>query len=39
VEDFAILVEARDARLGWTVVMRNAENDMIVVLKDARFCR
>jgi hypothetical protein len=29
-------VEARDARLGWTVVMRNAENDMIVVLKDAR---
>jgi hypothetical protein len=36
VEDFAILVEARDARLGWTVVMRNAENDMIVVLKDAR---
>lgn len=36
VEDFAILVEARDAQLGWTVVMRNAENDMIVVLKDAR---
>jgi hypothetical protein len=36
VEDFAILVEARDARLGWTVVMRNAENDMVVVLKDAR---
>lgn len=36
VEDFAILVEARGARLGWTVVMRNAENDMIVVLKDAR---
>jgi hypothetical protein len=36
VEDFATLVEARGTRLGWTVVMRNAENDMIVVLKDAR---
>ncbi len=36
VEDFAILVEARDARLGWTVLVRNAENDMLVVLKDAR---
>lgn len=36
VEDFAILVEARDTRLGWTVLMRNAENDMIVVLKDPR---
>lgn len=36
VEDFAILVEARDARLGWTVLMRNAEDDMLVVLKDAR---
>jgi hypothetical protein len=34
VEDFAILVEARGATLGWTVAMRNAENDMIVVLKD-----
>lgn len=36
VEDFVILVEARDARLGWTVVMREAEDDMLVVLKDAR---
>jgi hypothetical protein len=36
VEDFAILVEARGARLGWTVLMRNAEDDMLVVLKDAR---
>ncbi|MEM6389856.1 MAG: hypothetical protein AAF825_08475 [Pseudomonadota bacterium] len=36
VEDFAILVEARGARLGWTVLMREAEDDMLVVLKDAR---
>ncbi|MDG4648864.1 hypothetical protein P6F26_10450 [Roseibacterium sp. SDUM158017] len=36
VEDFAILAEARGARLGWTVLMRNAEDDMLVVLKDAR---
>jgi hypothetical protein len=36
VEDFAILVEARGATLGWTVLMRNAEDDMLVVLKDAR---
>lgn len=36
VEDFAILVEARDARLGWTILMRNVEDDMLVVLKDAR---
>ena len=36
VEDFAILVEGRGARLGWTVLMRNAEDDMLVVLKDPR---
>ena len=36
VEDFFITVEARDRRLGWTVLMRNAEDDMLVVLKDAR---
>ncbi len=36
VEDFAILVEARDATLGWTVLMRAAEDDMLVILKDAR---
>lgn len=36
IEDFAILVEARGAKLGWTVLMRNAEDDMLVILKDAR---
>lgn len=36
VEDFAILVEARGQDVGWTVLMRNAEDDMLVVLKDAR---
>ncbi len=36
VEDFCTLVEAQGARIGWTVLMRNAEDDMLVVLKDAR---
>jgi len=36
IEDFAILVEARGADIGWTVCMRAAEDDMLVVLKDAR---
>jgi hypothetical protein len=36
VEDFCLLVEAQGARVGWTVCMRNAEDDMLVVLKDAR---
>lgn len=36
VEDFVILVEDRNRRLGWTVLMREAEDDMLVVLKDAR---
>jgi len=36
VEDFCVLVEARGARIGWTILMRNAEDDMLVVLKDAR---
>jgi hypothetical protein len=36
IEDFCLLVEARAARIGWTVLMRNAEDDMLVVLKDAR---
>lgn len=36
VEDFCLLVEARGAPVGWTVLMRNAEDDMLVVLKDAR---
>ncbi len=35
VEDFCTLVEARDRRLGWTCLMRNAEDDMLIVLKDA----
>lgn len=35
VEDFATLVEARGARIGWTVLIREAEDDMLVVLKDA----
>ena len=34
VEDFCILAEARDVRLGWTCLMRNAEDDMLLVLKD-----
>ena len=34
VEDFCTLVEARDNTLGWTCVMRNAEDDMLLVLKD-----
>ena len=36
VEDFCLLVEAEGATLGWTVLMRHAEDDMLVVLKDAR---
>ncbi len=36
VEDFVSLVEARDARLAWTVLIREAEDDMLVVLKDPR---
>lgn len=35
VEDFCTLAEARGSTLGWTCVMRNAEDDMVVVLKDA----
>lgn len=35
VEDFCTLVEARGSDLGWTCVMRNAEDDMLIVLKDA----
>jgi len=34
VEDFCILAEARGATLGWTCLMRNAEDDMLIVLKD-----
>lgn len=36
VEDFATLVEARGSRLGWTVLMRVVEDDMLVILKDPR---
>lgn len=36
VEDFCTLAEARGRALGWTCVMRNAEDDMLIVLKDAR---
>lgn len=36
VEDFCLLVEAAGAAVGWTVLMRHAEDDMLVVLKDAR---
>lgn len=36
VEDFCTLVEAEGARIGWSVLMREAEGDMLVVLKDAR---
>jgi len=36
VEDFVLLVEAEGATIGWTVLMREAEDDMLVVLKDAR---
>ncbi|MEJ6394490.1 hypothetical protein V8J82_14580 [Gymnodinialimonas sp. 2305UL16-5] len=34
VEDFCTLVEARGAALAWTCVMRNAEDEVILVLKD-----
>jgi hypothetical protein len=34
VEDFCTLIEARGNTLGWTCVMRNAEDDMLLVLKD-----
>jgi hypothetical protein len=36
VEDFCILAEAPGASLGWTVLMRHAEDDMLILLKDAR---
>ena len=36
VEDFCTLAEARGATLGWSCVMRNAEDDMVIVLKDAQ---
>ncbi|OAN81202.1 hypothetical protein A8B78_09325 [Jannaschia sp. EhC01] len=34
VEDFCTLAEARGRTLGWTCVMRNAEDDILIVLKD-----
>lgn len=36
VEDFAVMVEAEGHRLGWSVLMRHAEDDMLVILKDPR---
>ncbi|GAA5069386.1 hypothetical protein N0B44_00790 [Roseibacterium beibuensis] len=36
VEDFTILVEARGAKLGWTALIRQAEDDMLIVIKEAR---
>ena len=33
-EDFLTLVEAPDTRLGWTAVTREAEGDIVFVLKD-----
>lgn len=33
-EDFISLIEAPGARLGWTVVIREAEDDLILFLKD-----
>ncbi len=33
-EDFITLVEAHDSPLGWTVVIRQAEDDLVIVLKD-----
>ncbi|WP_126977546.1 aldose epimerase family protein [Frigidibacter oleivorans] len=33
-EDFLTLVEAPGARLGWTCAMREAEDDLVLVLKD-----
>ena len=35
-EDFITLVEAEGATLGWTVVIREAEDDLILFLKDPR---
>ncbi len=33
-EDFVTLIEAAGATLGWTVVIREAEDDMVLFLKD-----
>lgn len=35
-EDFVTLVEAADDGLGWTAVARQAESDLVLVLKDPR---
>ena len=35
-EDFITLIEANGASLGWTVVIREAEDDLILFLKDPR---
>lgn len=35
-EDFVTLIEAPGAKLGWSAVIRRAENDIVLVLKDPR---
>ncbi len=35
-EDFVVLIEASDAALGWTAVVREVEDDIVFVLKDPR---
>lgn len=35
-EDFVTLVEAEDSPLGWSAVLREAEGDVVFVLKDPR---
>ncbi|MEL6583748.1 MAG: hypothetical protein AAFQ36_07930 [Pseudomonadota bacterium] len=35
-EDFVSLIEAPGARFGWTAVLREAEQDIVVMLKDPR---
>ncbi|MFV0360080.1 hypothetical protein [Tropicimonas sp.] len=35
-EDFVTLIEAEGSRLGWSAVLRAAEDDIVIVLKDPR---
>lgn len=35
-EDFVVLIDAPDTRLGWTAVLRDAEDDIVFVLKDPK---
>lgn len=36
-EDFVTLVEAEGSKLGWTAIIRDAEDDIIFILKEPRF--